>query len=164
MLVRGVGYFESGAALLDSFSPSLKSKIDQSVYKPVGKRQLFRLPYCSKNGDDRPLQYVYKNDNSEWDCCEELSELNIDFVDLLIQNVEGEQLIKAIDQLDNIPKSIVSEQMLMDLTKTDDDIPKSLTDSEYINRLQVVLISIHSIWHYQHLIDNIKRMISPYVV
>lgn len=49
ILVRGCGYAESGAAL-----PKVESA-DPAVYSTLGKRQLFRLPYFSKEGENRPL-------------------------------------------------------------------------------------------------------------
>ena len=50
--VRNVGYLNQGADVckIDMF--------DNSVYKKVDKRQLIRLPFCSKEGEDRPLKSV----------------------------------------------------------------------------------------------------------
>jgi hypothetical protein len=49
ILVRGCGYASCGKAL-----PVVEYS-DPAVYKNVDKRQLFRLPYLSKEGENRPL-------------------------------------------------------------------------------------------------------------
>ena len=68
--LRGCGYLNQGSdcILLDGF--------DKSVYKNKGKRQLIRMPFCSKEGEDRPFKPVKKTDefNEKW----------------LIQNIETE--------------------------------------------------------------------------
>ena len=58
-LVRGCGYCESGKAMYEAVGIE---GFDTSIYKDVNKRQLFRLPYCSKEEDltnPRPLKRVF---------------------------------------------------------------------------------------------------------
>ena len=47
--VRGCGYLAQGASCKQI------AGFDASVYKAKGKRQLVRMPLCSKEGEDRPL-------------------------------------------------------------------------------------------------------------
>jgi hypothetical protein len=56
-IVRNVGYYESGKAMHEAVGLDW----DASVYKDIGKRQLFRMAYCSKEADDktRPFKRVF---------------------------------------------------------------------------------------------------------
>ena len=76
ILVRGVGYANCGRAL-----PQVEH-CDPNVYAGVEKRQLFRLPYLSKEGEDRPLV-----------CDIELKDITPEIYQRwFVSNVEGEQL------------------------------------------------------------------------
>ncbi len=58
-VVNNAGYFDCGHDMLrGEFVPE---DFDSSVYKRLGKRQLFRLPYCSKEGETRQLKLVVKS-------------------------------------------------------------------------------------------------------
>lgn len=87
VIVRGVGYFNSGDDLLKSFSSELKACIDVSVYKRSGKRQLFRLVGCSKEGEDRPFIYV-----AEGKVYRDVNQIPLSFESLLAQNTKDETL------------------------------------------------------------------------
>ena len=58
-LVRGVGYYKQGSDI------PLVDGCDKSVYKDEGKRQLFRVLGCSKEGNNRPLKRLEYFDR-EW--------------------------------------------------------------------------------------------------
>jgi phage/plasmid-associated DNA primase len=93
-IIRNVGYYESGADLFNSFSDKFKNHVDPSVYKPAGKRQLFRMPYCSKEGDDRPLQYY---DHIKEDVYCSVDEIDAGLLGLLlVQNIAGEKLVSSM--------------------------------------------------------------------
>ena len=100
-VVRGVGYFNSGEELFNSFSPSLQAVVDRSVYKRAGKRQLFRMVGCSKEGEQRP--FILEDDSGETYSVDNLPR-NLGFKSLLIQNVEGEQLCKHVAAVPEKPK------------------------------------------------------------
>jgi phage/plasmid-associated DNA primase len=96
--VRGAGYHKCGADLLSS-NPGLFDKeggFDKSVYKQVGKRQLLRLPYCSKSGQDRQLKRVLIDDD-DIDVIKKLEDCKLECFenlgDYLVQNIKKEKLI-----------------------------------------------------------------------
>ena len=96
--MRGAGYHKCGADLLSS-NPGLFDKeggFDKSVYKQVGKRQLLRLPYCSKSGQDRQLQRVLIDDD-DIDVIKKLEDCKLECLenlgDYLVQNIKKEKLI-----------------------------------------------------------------------
>jgi hypothetical protein len=90
VLVRGVGYYESGDAFKSTLSADMLAVCDTSVYKKAGKRQLFRLPYTSKKGDDRPLLWF---DEANDELYEDLADLSAEqYKALMVGNVEDEEL------------------------------------------------------------------------
>jgi hypothetical protein len=91
-IVRGDGYYKQGADI-----PKMDGDgWDQSVYKRAGKRQCFRLPYCSKDGETRKLLLIDPEDNNPTmpyqsvDEAEQITGLNYD--EWLITNTLGETL------------------------------------------------------------------------
>ena len=89
-IIRGCGYVTQSSDILqiDGF--------DQSVYKDAGKRQLFRMPFCNKKGqDDRKLMPIlYKNDKlkKQADIDSEWFVQNIEFEDNLCENIQVKQI------------------------------------------------------------------------
>lgn len=87
--VRGAAYYSCGADV-----PQIKG-FDQSPYKQEGKRQLLRLSYCSKNGQNRKLKRVWLDDDDYFvidkleNCKVELSETLGDY---LVSNIMNEKL------------------------------------------------------------------------
>lgn len=98
-LVRGVGYYESGKAMFDAVGID---GWDDSVYKDAGKRQLFRMPYCSKEEDNgkRPLKRVFitptegTHSITKVDKIGDITDECEKIEDYLVQNVENEKPIK----------------------------------------------------------------------
>jgi hypothetical protein len=82
--IRGFGYYSNNSQIqkIDGF--------DSEVYH-LGS-QLFRLPYASKEGQNRPL----KRFNSKTGTIIELADITEKYEDYLVQNVEGEKLIEGI--------------------------------------------------------------------
>ena len=76
--IRGFGYYSSANQIqkIDGF--------DKEVYHSGS--QLFRLPYCSKEGQNRPL----KRFNSKTNEVIELDDITEKYEDYLVQNVDGE--------------------------------------------------------------------------
>ena len=94
-LVRGAGYYEAG-----EFVPQIEG-FDSSVYKPAGKKQKFRLPYCSKDGRTRFLKRVIYDEDCDMfekydDMSAALEDLEEEYEDWIIQNVSGEELVKVV--------------------------------------------------------------------
>lgn len=54
------GYYKQGIDMVEDMKERF-GEIDESVYKRGDKMQLMRLPYCVKEGDDRILQYIKYN-------------------------------------------------------------------------------------------------------
>ena len=81
--IRGFGYYESTNQIqkIDGFDPN--------VYNTGS--QLFRLPYCSKEKQNRPL----KRFNSKTNKIIELDDIEEKYEEYLVQNVEGEKLIEV---------------------------------------------------------------------
>ena len=88
--IRGAGYYACGKDI------PLVDGCDNAPYSAKGKRQLIRLPYCSKEGNDRPLVQL-KFDGMYW-LPVPLEEC--DFDELIIQNVDGENLAPKILKAD----------------------------------------------------------------
>ena len=82
--IRGVGYYDDPMCI-----PKIKLS-DQLVYKKKSARQLIRLPYCSKEGNNRPLIRV---ENGELYGIDDIHKLGETIEDYLIQNT-GEELLK----------------------------------------------------------------------
>jgi hypothetical protein len=83
IIVRGVGYAACGASI------PLADGCDPQAYSGLGKRQLFRLPYFSKEGEDRPL--VLWEDEEHLTLSDALN--YHDYVDWCCTNIDGEELV-----------------------------------------------------------------------
>jgi hypothetical protein len=81
--IRGFGYYKSANQI-----PKI-SGFDPAVYNSGS--QLFRLPYCTKEGQKRPL----KRFNSRTGDIIELDDITEKYEEYLVQNVEGEKLIEV---------------------------------------------------------------------
>jgi hypothetical protein len=83
--VRGVGYHNTASEVhkLDCF--------DQAPYN--NGSQLFRLPYCSKAGQDRFLKRFNSSDGTTY----ELDEIPEDYSEYLVQNISNEELIDPVE-------------------------------------------------------------------
>lgn len=67
-IVNGCGYYKCGRVIKDHVLPQLpkvlgKHAWDDQPYKLEGKKQFFRMPYCSKLGSKRALQLVVFGDS-----------------------------------------------------------------------------------------------------
>ena len=91
-IVRGAGYYKQGFDI-----PRIEG-FDHSVYNHAGKRQLFRLPFCTKKGHDRYLIRIMLNGDTykTIDECEDMCEYLADY---MITLTSGEKLIKASECL-----------------------------------------------------------------
>jgi hypothetical protein len=59
IIVNGKMTYDSGSELRnDLIDYDITPAPDYAVYSGYGKRQLFRLPYCSKEGENRPFVYT----------------------------------------------------------------------------------------------------------
>lgn len=105
-LVRKCGYYANGKCV----PPIRAHGFDQGVYRNENKRQLFRLPYCSKDGKTRFLKVCDEHGRTK-----ELDEVNLkDLERYLVSNIRDEQLCYHFDD-DGISESDDSE---------DEDNPK----------------------------------------
>jgi hypothetical protein len=103
--VRGAGYYACGSQVpqIDGF--------DQSVYKNENKRQLMRLPYCSKAEQSRYLNRIFidSNDCDDYYICESLDDCNDDLNETLdmyiIQNIADEKLVTVSDAVDEVARN-----------------------------------------------------------
>jgi hypothetical protein len=93
-LVRGVGYYNNPAQIpkIEGFDPAVYGK----------KWQLFRLPKCSKKGQNRPLLRIGNLHNNE------------KFEDYIIQNVKNERQIfpngeKSIEKHETVATKSINE-------------------------------------------------------
>lgn len=86
-IIRGCGYYACGSDI-----PRIQANgFDQSVYKGINSRQLFRLPYCSKDGKTRFLKRVTREGVPvELEALE--SSLGESVEQYLVSNVKGEKL------------------------------------------------------------------------
>ena len=131
-IVRGVGYFDCGKDLYDSLGDGLKAVADKSVYKPLDKRQLFRMPFCSKEADDRPLVYYDHIDDALY---EDIKDLDPSiFAKLIASNIDGEKLVETPVTAAHViaPKQRVD---IVDIVEQDkeqnENVFKSLNIDEY---------------------------------
>jgi hypothetical protein len=86
--VRGSGYFKSGLDI-----PKIEGA-DDAVYKKPASRQLMRLPFCTKSGNQRPLLRVQPDVDPDKKYTQAgIKELNESITDYLIQNAGGEELV-----------------------------------------------------------------------
>ena len=99
--IRGCGFYESSLDI-----PFIVDS-DDSVYKKTNSRQLMRLPYCTKIGNNRPLVRIIPETCTTYKI-DELSKLNEKLEDYIIQNIKNEVKIpnqkkeKEILKLENI--------------------------------------------------------------
>lgn len=151
IIVRGVGYYKSGSEFFKSMSDELKQHIDPKVYKPAGKRQLFRMPYCSKEGDERPLQYYDYQNDMLYESLEDVGLVNVGV--LLVQNIEGEKLVEVADapkltkeqtaRLARLKKRAVAAEVALQPQGCDEPVEntktfETLTDAEYKKIVQCI--------------------------
>jgi hypothetical protein len=106
--IRNAGYYTRGRDI------HMVDGCDNAVYKKKNSRQLMRLPFTSKEGNNRPLLRV---------CVETYTKYNIDQIadigecitDYLIQNISDETLSVSEKRLDK-----TEEKQVDILIKTDD--------------------------------------------
>jgi len=97
ILIRGVGYYESGKHLLHSIPDKIKQLpgFDKTVYKTADACQKFKLPYCHKPDVDQDMVRCVMTDGevSQYEDLEEaLENLDEQFSDWCVTNIEGEEL------------------------------------------------------------------------
>ena len=116
--IRNFGYYKSANQI-----PKI-SGFDPAVYSSGS--QLFRLPYCTKEGQNRPL----KRFNSRTGDIIELDDMTEKYEDYLVQNVEGEKLIE-VDAI----KSQFELLNKIELNSIDNDLPSLSEEIEiYIKK------------------------------
>lgn len=136
IIVRGVGCYESGKALFDSLSDETKSVIDESVYKPAGRRQLFRMPFCSKEQDERPLMYIDPDDSDY----EEIDDITPEQLGLLLcSNTDGEQLHKSTPMV--IASSASTAKRGVSQSETSETFPKETNPLAYTLKIPKYVLS-----------------------
>jgi hypothetical protein len=125
--VRGMGYFTHGKLI-----PMVDGS-DSAPYSTTGKRQLLRLPFMSKESNNRPLVPLLYDDNlKDW---LKVSIDQISLEDYLVQNTANEQLIKTSD---NTPTpQLKQEDSISAFTNV--SIIEKLVDCLDISRLNVYL-------------------------
>ena len=116
--IRNFGYYESANQI-----PKIAG-FDSAVYN--SRSQLFRLPYCTKEGQNRQL----KRFNSRTGDVIELDDITEKYEDYLVQNVEGEKLIE-VDAI----KSQFELLNKIELNSIDNDLPSLSEEIEiYIKK------------------------------
>jgi hypothetical protein len=102
--IRGNGYYLNALEI-----PQVEG-MDTSVYKRKNSRQLMRLPFCTKEGNNRPLlrfnPQTYKSYTIDTIC-----ELKEKVDDYIIQNIQGEvQILNKKEQV-KVEKNKAKEQL-----------------------------------------------------
>ena len=83
--MNGAGRWPCGEML-----PKIR-EFDQTVYKAAGKRQLFRLPYCSKRGEKRFKRLI--KDSDPRDVYLDIDDCPVQLQDMLVQHVVDEEMV-----------------------------------------------------------------------
>ena len=119
--IRGFGYYSNNSQIqkIDGF--------DTEVYHSGS--QLFRLPYASKEGQNRPL----KRFNSKTGTIIELNDITEKYEDYLVQNVEGEKLINNSESVAELLNN--SEELEIQLPSVEVYIKKAAESSPEINSI-----------------------------
>ena len=81
--IRGAGYYESGTDI------PIVEGYDDAVYKRKNSRQLMRLPFCSKEGNTRPLLRIIPETGTKY-TIDEIATINEVASDYIIQNIRDE--------------------------------------------------------------------------
>lgn len=157
-LVRGVGYYESGK---DMFEEVGIEGFDTTVYKDAGKRQLFRMPYCSKEGDagTRPLKRVFitKDGITTVAKLEDISNECEKIEEYLVQNINNEIQIQGKPIQKQKPAIKTKEEKQAEITKliyptmipsTNDEISKKQYNMEDIRALVYCLNPTRQKWEW----------------
>ena len=135
--IRGFGYYKSANQIpkIDGF--------DSAVYNSGS--QLFRLPYCSKEGQNRPL----KRFNSKTGDVIELSDITEKYEDYLVQNVEGHQLIECdttkIDKSVECKPQAITDEIEIYIKKATDstDMLKDFSYKSHKNTTKGIVINFN---------------------
>ncbi len=106
--VRGAGAYKCGKDMMRA--GIVPEGFDQSVYKELGSRQLFRMAGMSKAGENRPFRYVVNRDEGGWDSVDvwelEPEQRKKVLMSTLIQYSEGEKHIEVEAKQASPPVSI----------------------------------------------------------
>ena len=108
-LVRGVGFYEAG-----HYVPQCKGRgFDNGVYKREGMRQLYRMPYCSKDGKTRFLKRIDLEGGNQilQSIDEALKSMEENFDDWLVSNISGENLVVVADEVSVAKKNEIVLKM-----------------------------------------------------
>ena len=85
--IRGAGYYSNASSI--PFPKHMDGVFDKTVYN--NKHQLFRLPYCTKKGQNRLLKRFDVDTGKIYD----YDELPDEYAEYLVQNIQNEKLIQS---------------------------------------------------------------------
>jgi hypothetical protein len=129
IIVRGVGYANCGKAL------PVVEHADQAVYKVEGKRQLFRLPYFSKEGENRPLVRYDVESKSTFTLADAQGDLEESYADWCITNIGDEKLMWSVEAPEQLMVDAGDSQQYLD--KVEEIMPEYVNDKVFARASEI---------------------------